>query len=216
MGCLAGGLTTTTGSASDKFRRSGCVVFLYATCCLTRSLLRSKMIAADAGNDPYPMDLQPPQPLQQPQLQPQQPQPQPPQEKEEENEEEEILEVDLDEGEGGGEGGAEPAAAGGGGGAAADAKPLAGAKRPRGGSKASDLEGFFGVARGQFNLGLEEEWDLYRSKWPTMSQRLKRLGMGRFWEDAEVHGWFPTKAASQLVRLGRWYATLPVINTLES
>jgi hypothetical protein len=85
--------------------------------------------------------------------------------------------------------------------------PVAGAQL-----KASDLEGFFGVARGQFNLGLEEEWDLYRSKWPTMSQRLKRLGMGRFWEDAEVHGWFPTKAASQLVRLGRWYATLPTSN----
>ena len=47
---------------------------------------------------------------------------------------------------------------------------------------------------------------------PTMSPRLKRLGMGRFWEDAEVHGWFPTKAASQLVRLGRWYATLPTSN----
>ena len=85
--------------------------------------------------------------------------------------------------------------------------PVAGAQL-----KASDLEGFFGVARGQFNLGLEEEWDLYRSKWPTMSPRLKRLGMGRFWEDAEVHDWFPTKAASQLVRLGRWYATLPTSN----
>jgi hypothetical protein len=78
--------------------------------------------------------------------------------------------------------------------------------------RASDLEGFFGVARGQFDLGLEEEWERYRAKWPTMSARLKGLGVGRFWEDAEVHGWFPTKAASQLVRLGRWYATLPTSN----
>ena len=78
--------------------------------------------------------------------------------------------------------------------------------------RASDLEGFFGVARGQFDLGLEEEWERYRAKWPTMSARLKGLGVGKFWEDPEVHGWFPTKAASQLVRLGRWYATLPTSN----
>jgi hypothetical protein len=78
--------------------------------------------------------------------------------------------------------------------------------------KASDLEGFFGVARGQFDLGLEAEWERYRAKWSTMSARLKGLGVGRFWEDPEVHSWFPTKAASQLVRLGRWYATLPTSN----
>jgi len=78
--------------------------------------------------------------------------------------------------------------------------------------RASDLERFFGVAKGQFDLGLEEEWERYRVKWPTMSARLKGLGVGRFWDDPEVHGWFPTRAASQLVRLGRWYATLPTSN----
>jgi hypothetical protein len=36
--------------------------------------------------------------------------------------------------------------------------------------------------------------------------------MGKFWDDPEVHAWFPAKAASQLVRLGRWYATLPTSN----
>ena len=80
------------------------------------------------------------------------------------------------------------------------------------GARASDLEHFFGVARGQFDLGLEEDWERYRVKWPTMNQQLKRLGVGRFWDDPEVHGWFPTRAASQLVRLGRWYATLPTSN----
>ena len=78
--------------------------------------------------------------------------------------------------------------------------------------KASDLEKFFGVASGQFNLGLEAEWEEYRAKWPTMSQRLKGLGMGRFWNDPEVHGWFPAKALAQLVRLGRWYSTMPTSN----
>jgi hypothetical protein len=78
--------------------------------------------------------------------------------------------------------------------------------------KASDLERFFGVAKGQFNLGLEEEWERYRIKWPGMSPRLKSLGIGQFWGDAEVRGWFPSGASSQLVRLGRWYATLPTSN----
>ena len=61
-------------------------------------------------------------------------------------------------------------------------------------------------------MGLEDEWERYRARWPNMSARLKSLGVGRFWEDPEVHSWFPTKAASQLVRLGRWYATLPTSN----
>jgi hypothetical protein len=85
--------------------------------------------------------------------------------------------------------------------------PIAGAQM-----KGSDLERFFGVAKGQYDLGLESEWEIYRGKWRNMDVRLKGLGVGRFWADPVVQGWFPAKAASQLVRLGRWYATVPTSN----
>jgi len=76
--------------------------------------------------------------------------------------------------------------------------------------RGSDISRFFGVPEGKYSLGLGKEWMTYKKKWPTMSQRLKGLSIGKFWSDPDVVGWFP--GGGQLPELGRWYATMPTSN----
>jgi hypothetical protein len=85
--------------------------------------------------------------------------------------------------------------------------PIAGAQL-----SLTDLQNFFGVSRGGYSLSLITEWGIYCSKWPSMSSRLKGLGMGKFWTDSEVVNWFPAKSLAQLPTLGRWYSTMPTSN----
>jgi hypothetical protein len=73
------------------------------------------------------------------------------------------------------------------------------------------IRAFFGhIPRDKNALGLLLDWNNYVEAWPTIPQRLKDLGVGKFWASQEV-----TKlldCGPLLPELGKWYANTPHSN----
>ena len=74
---------------------------------------------------------------------------------------------------------------------------------------ADDVRSFFGAAPGDIDLEIISDWNIYVEKWPSIPDKIKNLGIGPFWEHAEVLELFPDKKAERLRRYAHWWGAQP-------
>lgn len=69
---------------------------------------------------------------------------------------------------------------------------------------ATDLEAFFGMAKGAVTLQVASEWRKYVREWPGMTDGGKARSAAVFWAAPDIIAAYPS-----LAKLGRWYADMP-------
>ena len=77
--------------------------------------------------------------------------------------------------------------------------------------RSADAADFFGGWTGAIDVECIADWAIYREKWPSIPDRMKALGIGKFWNDPEVVKCIfgLPDAAVQLRKFATWWADQP-------
>ena len=77
--------------------------------------------------------------------------------------------------------------------------------------RSADAADFFGGWTGAIDVECIADWAIYREKWPSIPDRMKALGIGKFWNDPEVVKFIfgSPDAVVQLRKFATWWADQP-------
>jgi len=78
---------------------------------------------------------------------------------------------------------------------------------------AADVIDFFGALPSDVDLECIADWRKYIAKWPTIPDRMKKMGIGMFWNDPEVIQFiFCSADAQQLRKYATWWGDRPTLS----